>query len=95
MSNEGSEVKKNSKTNLAGKKGKIVAGENGLKNGPIENGLIQWSHLQRSMRCINERWVQQKILSIEIFHHGFWSYSKGAPNGRSCSVAHFSRFEGV
>ncbi len=25
------------------KGGEIVAGENGLKNGPIENGLIQWS----------------------------------------------------
>ena len=43
MRNEGSEVKKISKINLAGKKGKMVAGENGLKNGPIENGLIQWS----------------------------------------------------
>ncbi len=43
MRNEGSEVSKNSKINLAGKKGKMVAGENGLKNGPIENGLIQWS----------------------------------------------------
>jgi hypothetical protein len=36
MRNEGSK----SKINLAGKKGKMVAGENGLKNGPIENGLI-------------------------------------------------------
>ena len=41
MRNEGSEVKKKSKINLAGKKGKMVAGEK--KNGPIENGLIQWS----------------------------------------------------
>jgi hypothetical protein len=46
MRNEGSEVKKISKINLAGKKGKMVAGENGLKNGPIENGLIQWSRGQ-------------------------------------------------
>jgi hypothetical protein len=43
MRNEGSKVKKKSKINFAGKKGKMVAGENGLKNGPIENGLIQWS----------------------------------------------------
>ncbi len=43
MRNEGSEVKKISKINLAGKKGKMVAGENGMKNGPIENSLIQWS----------------------------------------------------
>ncbi len=43
MRNEGFEVKKKSKINLAGKKGKMLAGENGLKNGPIENGLIQWS----------------------------------------------------
>ncbi len=43
MRNEGSEVKKKSKVSLARKKGKMVAGENGLKNGLIENGLIQWS----------------------------------------------------
>jgi hypothetical protein len=43
MRNEGSKVKKNSKINLAGKKGKMVVVENGLKNGPIENGLIKWS----------------------------------------------------
>ncbi len=24
----------------------MVAGENGLKNGPIENGLIQWSQVE-------------------------------------------------
>jgi hypothetical protein len=46
MRNEGSEVEKISKINLVGKKGKIVAGENSLKNGPIENGLIQWSRLE-------------------------------------------------
>jgi hypothetical protein len=45
MRNEGFEVKKNSKINLAGKKGNMVVGENGLKSGPIENGLIQWSPL--------------------------------------------------
>ncbi len=43
MGNEGSEVKKISKIKLAGKKGKMVAGENGLKNRLIDNGLIQWS----------------------------------------------------
>jgi hypothetical protein len=31
------------KINLAGKKGKMVAGENVLKNSLIDNGLIQWS----------------------------------------------------
>ncbi len=41
MRNEGSEVKKNSKINLAGKKGKMVAGENSPKNDPVENSLIQ------------------------------------------------------
>ncbi len=53
MRYEGSEVKKNSKIILAGKKGKMVAGENGLKNGPIENGLIHWSCPQRqnSSKC--------------------------------------------
>jgi hypothetical protein len=27
----------------------MVAGENGLKNGPIENGLIQWSLQERGL----------------------------------------------
>ncbi len=48
MRNEGSKVKKNSKINLAGKNGKMVAGENGLKYGPI-NGLIQWSLPETSL----------------------------------------------
>jgi hypothetical protein len=41
MRNGGSEVKKNSKIILAGKVGKMVAGENSLKNSPIENSPIQ------------------------------------------------------
>jgi hypothetical protein len=41
MRNEGSEVQKKSKIILAGKVGKMVAGEKGLKNSPIENGPIQ------------------------------------------------------
>ncbi len=44
MRNEGSVVKKNSKINLAGKKEKMVAGENGLKNGPIENAPLLRRH---------------------------------------------------
>jgi hypothetical protein len=49
MRNEGSEVQKKSKIDLAGKKGKMVAGQNGLKNGPIENGLNQWSPPRRKI----------------------------------------------
>jgi hypothetical protein len=48
MKNEGSEVKKKSKIILAGKVGKMVAGENGLKNSLIENGPIQCFQLARS-----------------------------------------------
>jgi hypothetical protein len=48
MRNEGSEVKKISKIILAGKVGKMVAGENGLKNSPIENSPIQCFPSHRS-----------------------------------------------
>ncbi len=56
MRNEGSK----SKINLAGKKGKMVAGENGLKNGPIENGLI-WMVSSWESRRPKKRGPMQSI----------------------------------